>query len=75
MAYDIDAFKNVNKSIVGQNIEFSNLHEVDNQMTQEVEDAVNDLKTKMIEAIKKVQIVEKPKEEGTKKVASRLYSD
>jgi hypothetical protein len=49
-AYDIEAFKNVQKSIVGQNIEFSNLHEVDNQMTEQVENAVNDLKVKMIEA-------------------------
>jgi hypothetical protein len=75
-AYDIEAFKNVQKCIVGQNIEFSNLHEVDNQMTEQVENAVNDLKVKMIEAASKTQYVDKPKHDCKKeRLAYKLFTD
>ena len=52
------------------------MHEVDNQMTDQVENAVNDLKLKMIEAAKKVKMEDKPKHECKKeKLGHKLYTD
>ena len=70
----IEAFKHVNKVMIGQSIDFSNLHRVDNESPQQVEDAINDLKVKMVEASAKVWIEDK-KKAAKCKIESNYFTD